>query len=134
MRQEHACSLVGPPSVLCILARSRARCALQKSSGGHASTWPCPCQPLPCQQVGQLTTRASEQGGRQGSFLEIPHCLGRKPREGLDSKGAPAQAWDFVVHPDAVERAAAMPGVMATLVEVVGCRSEGPGLLARRRV
>lgn len=65
-------------------------------------------------------TRQIEQDGRRGCHLEIPHCLGRKPREGPDSKGAPAQAWDFVVHPDTVQRAAAVPGVMEILTEVVG--------------
>jgi hypothetical protein len=57
--------------------------------------------------------------GQRRMSLQVPHCLGRKPQEVTDSHGVAALAWDFVVHPEALERAAVNPAVMAILAEVV---------------
>jgi hypothetical protein len=70
-------------------------------------------------QVQPPTRRPSEEAGRRGVILEIPNCMGNKPAEGFDNKGAAAQAWDFVVHPLAVDEATRVPAVMEALVEAV---------------
>ena len=71
--------------------------------------------------------RACERDGRRGSALQIPGCLARKPVATTDRAGAPAVAWVFVVHPEAVRWAAEAPAVHDALVGAVSeRRGAGP--------
>ena len=61
----------------------------------------------------------SQLSDRRGTEVEIPNCTAPKPADVLDKRGMPAKAWDFVVHPKAVEQAWALPVIMQTLIVTV---------------
>ena len=56
--------------------------------------------------------------GKRGRHLDMPLVLGPK-KSGEDKAGSPCVVWDFVVHPETMDMAAATPAVMKALIENV---------------
>ncbi|KAI8465969.1 MAG: pre-RNA processing PIH1/Nop17-domain-containing protein [Monoraphidium minutum] len=117
-----------------LVAPSPAFAIKARAAGGGAKVFINVCT---SDKIAPPARRVAEQDGRRGCFLEVPNCVGAKPTEGRDRRGDPAAAWDFVVHPAAVEQARAAPGVMATLVKVAKeqvAKAAGAALSPQHRV
>jgi dynein assembly factor 2 len=63
-------------------------------------------------------------GGKVGRNVQIPLTLSSK-KTGKDKAGQPCLVWDFVVHPDTVEAAAARPAIRKLLAETVSEKHTG---------
>lgn len=57
-------------------------------------------------------------GGQAGRNVQIPLTLSTQ-KTGKDKAGQPCLVWDFVVHPDTLEAAAARPAIRKLLAETV---------------
>ena len=69
-------------------------------------------------QVAPFKLTASSDASRPGVQLDLPNMMGSKQKF-KNSRDQECTAWDFVVHPSAMQHMAAKPAFQETLVEMV---------------
>jgi hypothetical protein len=75
-------------------------------------------------QVAPLKLAASNNAARPGVQLDLPNMMGGKQKF-MNSRDQECTAWDFVVHPSAVQHVAAKPALHEALVGMVSLSNAG---------